>query len=202
MKVDVITTKFGDIEIEYSSFTKGFFIKKFPEKLEQINGLKILKNRENSFNEYKKLENYVKDLIRNAMIDFKFERKVICYKIKIDNSYSDGLSFEWIVCDESVKNQEYCGIENQLREYFVHDSNLEKYKGKRNVFGQITHTSINDWVLIDYDENIHIFFKDFTAKFQMLKSSFIDFFDKEKVVSNILNNQSDLKLSDSLKRLL
>jgi hypothetical protein len=56
MKVDVITTRFGDIEVEYSSFTKGFFIKKFPEKLEQINGLKLLRSRDNSFKEYKKLE--------------------------------------------------------------------------------------------------------------------------------------------------
>ncbi len=194
MKVDVITTRFGDIEVEYSSFTKGFFIKKFPEKLEQINGLKLLKSRDNSFNEYKKLEDYVKDLIHNAMIDFEFERKVIVYKIKIDNSYSDGLSFEWIVCDESIKNQNYCGKENELREYFVHDSNLEKYIGKRNIFGQIVFLSSNDFIFIDYDENIHKFFKDFTSKFQMLKSSLVDFFDKEKVVFNILNNQSDLKL--------
>lgn len=45
------------------------------------------------------------------MIDFKFERKVIIYKIDIDK-YRDGLSFEYLVCDESVKSQRYCGEEN------------------------------------------------------------------------------------------
>ncbi len=193
MKVDTITTQFGDIEVDYSSFTKGFFIKKFPEKLEAINGLKLLKSRDNSFKEFSKLESYVKDLVHNAMIDFQFERKVIAYQIKI-NSYSDGLSFEWMLCDESAKNQKYCGKENQLREYFVHDSNIEKYIGKRNTFGQITFSSSDDFVFIDYDEDVYKFFKDFTDKFHLLKSTLISFFDKEKVVFNILNSQSDLKL--------
>lgn len=193
MKVDTITTRFGDIDVEYSSFTKGFFIKKFPEKLEQIPGLKLLRSRENSFKEFNKLEEYVKDLVHNAMIDFQFERKVIIYKIKID-SFDDGLTFEYMVCDESKKTQRYNGRDNELREYFVHDSNLEKYIGKRNIFGQITHRGKDDYIFIDYDENIHRFFKDFTSKFQILKSSLVDFFDEKNVVSNILNSQSDFKL--------
>lgn len=62
MKVDTIITGFGDIEVEYSTFTKGFFIKKYPEKLEQVKGLKLLKSRDSSFTEFKKLQDYVKDL--------------------------------------------------------------------------------------------------------------------------------------------
>lgn len=197
MKVDVVNTKFGDIEVEYSSFTKGFFVKKYPEKMEQIQGLKLLKSRDNSFKEFNKLEEYVKDLVNNAMIDFKFERKVIIYKINVDSQYRDELSFEWMVCDESVKSQTYMGKENQLREYFVHDSNLEKYIGKRNIFGQITHADSNNYMFIEYDENVHKFFKDFTSKFQLLKSSLVSFFDKDKVVYNILNSQTDLNLLGS-----
>jgi hypothetical protein len=192
MKVDKIETRFGDIEVEYSSFTKGFFIKKFPEKLEQINGLKLLRSRDNSFREYKKLEDYVKDLLHNAMIDFEFERKVIAYNIRIDK-YTDGISFEWMICDESVKNQKYQGKENQLKEYFVHDSNIKGYIGKRNIFGQIVFSSYNDFIFIDYDENIYNFFKDFTDKFQVLKSSIADFFDKEKVIFNILNIKNNIE---------
>lgn len=193
MKVDTIVTKFGDIEVEYSTFTKGFFIKKYPEKLEQVNGLKLFTSRDNSFKEFEKLQSYVKELVHNAMIDFQFERKVIIYKIDIDK-YRDGLSFEYLVCDESVKSQKYFGKENELREYFVHDSNLEKHIQKRNILGQILFASKDEYTLIDYDEKIHKFFKDFTNNFQILKSSLADFFDKEKIVFNIMNSQSDLKL--------
>lgn len=98
-----------------------------------------------------------------------------------------------MVCDESVKSQRYCGEENALREYFVHDSNLEKHIAKRNILGQILFASKEEYTIIDYDEKIHKFFKDFTSNFQILKSSVSDFFDKEKIVFNILN-QSDLKL--------
>lgn len=55
MKVDTIITGFGDIEVEYSTFTKGFFIKKYPEKLEQVKGLKLLKSRDSSFTEFTRL---------------------------------------------------------------------------------------------------------------------------------------------------
>jgi hypothetical protein len=193
MKVDVIGTRFGDIEVEYSTFTKGFFIKKFPEKLEKIAGLKLLTSRDNSYKEFEKLQSHVKDLVHNAMIDFEFEKKVILYRIHID-SFDDRLSFHYLVCDVSVKSQTYQGVPNNLREYFVLDSNIEKYIGKRNILGQILFSETNDYVRIDYDEKIHTFFKEFTSNFHLLKSSLVSFFDKDKVVFNILNSQTDLKL--------
>ena len=48
MKVDIIDTGYGEVIVEYSTFTKGFFVKDYPEKLKQINGLKLLVGRENS----------------------------------------------------------------------------------------------------------------------------------------------------------
>lgn len=195
MKVDTIQTQFGNIEVEYSTFTKGFFIKKFPENLKDINGLKIFESRENTFKEFAQLEKYVKDVVKDALVAFDFERKIILYKIdNMSSPHSDGLYFSYLVCDESKKTQKYLGKENELREYYVHDSNLTAYIGKRNILGQILHTGYDKYEIIDYDENIHQFFKDFTSRFQDLKASLLNFFDKEKVVFNILNSQSDLKL--------
>ena len=54
MKVDKIITGYGDIDVEYSTFTKGFFIKKLPEKL-MLPELKKLVGRDNSFLLYKDL---------------------------------------------------------------------------------------------------------------------------------------------------
>lgn len=189
MKVDVITTQFGDVEVEYSTFTKGFFIKQFPEKLKNINGLKLLTSRDNSFEDYKKLDSYVRELVQNACVDFEFKRKVIFYKITSHTDvHTDSLSFEYLVCNESVKNQNYLGKSNALSEYVVLDSNLTKYLGKRNIFGQITFRNESDYVCIDYDENIHNFLKEFTAKFQNLKISLMDFFKEDKIQINILNH--------------
>lgn len=194
MKVDTISTKFGDVEVEYSTFTKGFFVKKFPEKLEEIKGLKILRSRDNSFKEFSKLEGYVKDLVNDSCVDFEFSRKVIIYKIVENSSYNHSLSFEYMVCNESVKNQKYCGKENELSEYFVLDSNLEKHLGKRNIFGQLVFESKDNWVFIDYDEDIHSFIKDFSDKFTKLRVSLVDFFKKDKIKLNVLNSQSTLKM--------
>lgn len=195
MKVDVINTKFGDIEVEYSSFTKGFFIKKIPEKLAEIQGLKIYTTRDNSFKEFSKLEDYVKELVRDALIDFVFKRRVIVYQIKTYNDYSmNSLHFEYFVADESEKTQNYQGKENELNEYFIIDGNLEKYKkGSRNIFGQITHESKNNFVIIDYDEDIHLFLKKFDENFRNLKKSLVDFFDKDKIKQNVI----DSKLNNS-----
>lgn len=193
MKVDTISTRFGDIDVEFSTFTKGFFIKKYPEKLECIKGLMLLKNRENSFKEYTKLEEYVRELVHNALIDFEFQRRVIIYQIRT-SEYDDSLEFLYLVCDESVKNQSAYGKQNVLSEYHVIDSNMEKYIGKRNILGQILFSSSDNYVFIDYDENLHNFFKAFTSKFHELKKSLVSFFDEEKVVENILSSQNPLKM--------
>jgi hypothetical protein len=194
MKVDVINTKFGDIEVEYSSMTKGFFIKKYPQKLEQIAGLELLKSRDNSFKEFEKLELYVRELVKNALVDFEFERRVIIYRINTGSDFHDGLSFSYLVCDESKKNQTLYGKPNQIREYLIIDSNRKSEIGQRNIFGQLTHSDESNYVFIDYDEKIHEFLKEFTSNFHNLKLSLKDFFDKDKVVLNILNNQSGIKL--------
>lgn len=195
MKVDVINTKFGDIEVEYSSFTKGFFIKKMPERLTEIHGLKLLTTRDNSFKEFSKLENYIDELVRDACIDFVFKRRVIVYQIKTYNDYSmNALYFEYFVADESEKTQEYLGKVNALNEYIIIDSNLGKHEiGKRNIFGQITGESKEKFVIIDYDEEIHLFLKKFNENFLNLKKSLVDFFDKDKIKQNVI----DSKLNNS-----
>lgn len=193
MKVDKIETRFGIIDIEYSTFTKGFFIKELPEKFKEINGLKALTSRDNSFKEYSALESHVRELVHNASIDFEFSRKVIIYKIRSENGYDNSLSFKYLVCNESAKNQKYLGKENQLCEYFVIESNIEKYRNKRAIFGQITSDSSEDWVFIDYDEKTHLFIKNFSDRFSQLRLSLTDFFKEENIQQNLLNN-SGIKL--------
>lgn len=192
MRVDTINTRFGDIEVEYSTFTKGFFIKKYPERMEQISGLSLLKSRDNSFKEFSKLEEHVKELVHNALIDFEFNRKVIIYKItaSCENSSSDSLYFEYLVCNESTKTIRFAGKDRALNEYYVVDSNVQRYVGKRNIFGQIVFADKEEYVFIDYSEELHDFFKLFTANFHKLKQSLKDFFEKENVVNNILNNSN------------
>ena len=193
MKVDKIETRFGVIDIEYSTFTKGFYIKELPEKFKEINGLKALTSRDNSFKEYSALEAHILELVHNASIDFEFNKKVIIYKIHSDNEYSHSLSFEYLVCNESVKNQTIHGKSNQLCEYFVLETNLERYRNKRNIFGQIVFSNSDNWVFIDYDEKTHLFIRNFTEKFSQLRLSLTDFFKKENIQQNILNN-SGIKL--------
>lgn len=194
MKVDTIQTKFGDIEVEYSSFTKGFFIKKMPEKFTKIQGLKLLTSRDNSFLEFSKLETYVRELVHNARFDFEFKRKVIIYRMGVDESnYSNSLSFEYIIADESEKTQKDQGKENQLSEYVVIESNIDSYLKKRNILGQILFTSYKEFVMIDYDEKTHFFLKRFNENFISLKKSLKDFFDKDKIKQNII----DSKLNNS-----
>jgi len=161
----------------------------------KINGLKLLLGRDKSFTEFSKLEEYIKDLVKNAMIDFEFHRKVIIYKITGYNSGShDSLSVTYLVCNESKKTQTYCGRHNELREYYVLESNHDYYVGMRNIFGQITHVDKKEYVFIDYDEKTHEFFKNFITNFHNLKSSLKEFFKEDKIKVNILNSQNTIKL--------
>lgn len=197
MKVDTIETKFGNIDIEYSVFTKGFFIKTLPVKFKEIAGLKILTSRDNSFGLYSELEKYVKDLVKDACIDFQFNRKVICYLIRESSDYTHSLTFEYMICNESIKNQSYMGKENGLCEYYVLESNIPKYIGQRNIFGQIASSSSSNFIIIDYDEQTHLFMKNFSENFTRLRRSLIEFFDKDNLQINISNNLHGIALLGS-----
>lgn len=185
MKVDKINTKFGDIPVEYSSFKKGFFISSLPEKLHQVNGLEILIGRDHSFDKFSELNSYINDLIHDANIDFEFEKKVIIYKITEDSKHYDSLSFVYMICDVSSKNQKYLGKENQLKEYKVLESNLIKYVGQRNIWGQITYENESNYIFMDYDEETHLFLKSFCQNFSKLKMSIVEFFKSDKLKENI-----------------
>ncbi len=194
MKVDVINTMFGDIEVEYSTFKKGFFLKNLPPKLREINGLKIYLSRDNSFDKFSELESYVKDLIKDSCVDFQFKRKVIIYKIRQDENY---FSFKYMLCDESEKTQRYQGRDNELCEYIVLESNMINYKGSRNIFGQITGDNEKNWVFLDYNEDTYNFIKNFDEKFNKLKFDIVEFFKEDSVKANILNSNVGKLLSGS-----
>lgn len=199
MKVDKINTKYGDIPVEYSSFKKGFFISSLPEKLHQVNGLEILCGRDHSFNTFSALESYIKDLINDANIDFEFEKKMIIYRITEESKHNDSLSFVYMICDVSTKNQKHLGKEKQLREYKVLESNLTHHVGKRNIWGQITYENESNYVFMDYDEKTHLFLKYFCYNFTKLKMSIVDFFKADKLKANILSKSNGLKLLGSNK---
>lgn len=201
MKVDKINTMYGDIPVEYSSLKKGFFISSLPEKLREVNGLEILCGRDHSFDKFSGLESYIKELINDANIDFEFEKKMIIYKITSETKFSDSLSFVYMICDVSAKNQKHLGKEKQLREYKVLESNLTQYVGKRNIWGQITYENESNYVFMDYDEETHLFLKYFCENFAKLKMSIIDFFKADKLKANILSQSSGLKLLGSNKEL-
>lgn len=185
-KIDTINTKFGEVQVNYSSFTKNFFVEKYPEKLAGILGLKLKTTRDNGFKSFKELEDYVKEVVKNAMIDFAFKRKIIIYKLLTEQSYGgDRLEFTYMVANESEKVLTHNNVPCNTAEYYIFESNNPRYVGVRNIFGQITHEDISKWVVLEYDEVTHEFIKNFLDNFAKLKLSLEQFFDKETVIHNI-----------------
>jgi hypothetical protein len=186
-KVDTINTRFGEVEVNYSSLTKNFFVQKYPEKLAGISGLSLRKTRDNGFKTFKELDSYIKEVVHNGMIDFAFKRKIILYKLITEQGYGgERLEFTYMIANESEKIQSHMGVPCNSSEYYILESNHERYVGVRNIFGQITHEDIEKWVVLDYDEYTHEFIKNFLVSFHKLRTSLSEFFDKETVVNNIL----------------
>lgn len=89
------------------------------------------------------------------------------------------------------------GKENGLCEYYVLESNITKYIGQRNIFGQIAFSSSSNFIIIDYDEQTHLFMKNFSENFTKLRHSLIEFFDKDNLQINISNNINKIALLGS-----
>ncbi len=185
MKVDVISTRLGDFIIEYSTFTKKLFISKYPDELDNKSGIHVKKGRDEGFNSFDEVKQYVSDVIENYFIKFNFKRKVIFYKISTYQTKSDGefLSFKYMICNESDATYSYAGGKKFLNEYSILENNMGMKNGYRNILGQIFYG--DELICIDYSEEIHKFIVDFLANFQQLKNKLVDFFDKDKFIENV-----------------
>lgn len=196
MKVDIIDTSYGEVIVEYSTFTKGFFVKDYPEKLKQISGLKFLTGRDNSVKTYQELKDRVMELVDKASIDFVFNRKVIIYEITKSSEedyspFSDGgspyIKVFYMVANEGkrvFKNR--AGKEDIQYEYIVLDGSNKKQIGKRDILGQIYYLGNAKRTIIDYDERLHKFLENLNTKLQQLVDNLDEFLAEDKVMQNVL----------------
>jgi len=185
-KIDTIPSRYGDFEVAYSSFNKLFYVGKYPECIKEKPEIKVRDIRELGFKTFDELKIHVKEVVENFSVEYMFIRKVISYKA----GTKDYLYFEYFVANESGGVMHKKNKDEYYLEYKVLESSVDRYVGQRNILGQITNDSDN-WVIIDYDENIHRFIIEFIQNLNDLKLKLKHFFDKENVVLNILETISN-----------
>ena len=120
MKIDVIETIYGDFIIEYSKFSRGFFISSYPEIFKEKPSIDIKTGRGNHYKNIDDLLKVIDESVKSFKSDYKFKRKVICYRMVTD-SY---LNFEYMVCNESELMYLHQG--EKLAEYYVEETNMPK----------------------------------------------------------------------------
>ena len=190
MIVDTINTKCGEFKIGYTKFKNGFYIDSYPKELNSKSGLTIRTGRDNCFDSFTALKKHIDEVVHNFYSEFNFTRKVICYYL----STGDYLYFKYMICNESEGEQLDYGTQKKKLEYYVLESDDVRNVGRKNIFPQLTSGESKNWVIVDYDEKVHVFIVDFLVRFNTLKENLKNFFGKEDFIKNVLSSGINLNV--------